>query len=191
MFGNSTDVLMRRVMLRVVRPIFILSFLCIGLMLLLPWLPPFAPEWLYFISSFYVYVLPFSIGGLGVLITVECGKIGCYSRWDPPTTWICFFVYVSAVIASLLMNLGIMSQQVGLEIEEAYVNSFTIGTIVMVFTFLAKFSSVVSRQKIFERIYFCLLIITTGILFWSFLKDVTARHGNPFEQAPWKETKES
>ena len=159
-------------------------------MLSLPWLPVFAADWLYFISSFYTYVLPFSIGGLGVLITVEVGKIGSHARWDPPTTWICFFVSVSAAIASLLMNMRLLSQMGRVEIEETYVNSFTIGTVTMIVTFLAKFSAVVSRQKIFERIYLCLLVISTGLLFWSFVKDVTLRQGNPFERAPWKENRE-
>jgi len=187
MYGSSTDLLVRRFMQRVAKPIFIGSFCVFALLLALPWIPSFSPEWLTFIGGFYSFVVAFPVGGTAVLLVVEIGRMGRRSQWDPPSTWISFFVAISSVIATLLYYCKIIA--VGSEGSDlSPVGNWMIAAaIVMLFAFLIKFYAVLARERILEKVYFLFLVIASILTFWCFLIGVIADAGNPMDAAPWRQ----
>ena len=151
MYGSSTDLIIRRFMVRVAKPILALSVVIMVGVGCLPMFPAMADDIGSKIGQFYPKVSGMPIVIVLLLLTMEMGKIVTKGMWSPRTCWVAFFMVCCSVPVTVC---GYFYAQYC--VAESEVN-FALGlrwiTIALIGAFLIKFASEVTRQRLFEKIY--------------------------------------
>ena len=183
MFGNSTDLVIRRFMVRITKLVFVISCaLAIGIACL-PLLPVFPQAWGSFIGQFHHFFVGVPLGLVFLLLTMEVGKLFSKERWNPQTCWVIFFTAVSSVPLAVVGHF--FARYVA---EEGSMNQYAMGlrivAIGLIICFLIKFSAIVARQRLFEKVYFMLFILVLAYLLYNGWQGLVVMKGNPFDHFP-------
>lgn len=167
MASNSTDLIVKRFMLRMAYVVYILMALLIGSLIFIPWFPLY-PE---YGGSTLLLLAPFLIllptGMTMTLVIIELGKLFFQPRSDSPTALVSFTVAFTAGIFSILQYVGYRTISNASYLDTIYSNLFLVAAIGLSISFLAKFSYTLNNQKSLEQTYKKMLILSAGILFFA------------------------
>lgn len=183
MFGNSTDLVIRRFMVRITKLVFVISCLVAIGVGCLPFVPKFPQSWGAFLGQFHHFFVGVPLGLVFLLLTMEVGKMFSKERWCPQTCWVVFIAALSSVplavvghfFAQHIAEQGEMSQ---------YATGLRIVSIGLIVCFLIKFGSIVARQRLFEKAYLVLFVLVVAYLLYNGWQGLLVMKGNPFDNLP-------
>ena len=180
---------LERIQARLFRAVMILGVLTMLVVAVMPWIgkPGDAGEWLSFLGLFHPLFLHLPIGVVIAVLVMEFAGLVTGGRYRGGTTLALFIAVVTGFFALVLGYFLYLSGDFSGELVEAHKKTGIIFTLLLIATFMVKYSADVFSSKGFLRvIYLLMLLATTGVMIKTGHHGGEMTHGDPLDEAPWK-----
>ena len=183
MFGNSTDLLIRRFMVRIAKPVYACAGVVVLVLASLPFLPKVESSWLDFLGQLHPFCIPLPMGASVVLLTVEIGRLFSKEWWNPYTVWLSFFV--SLMCVPYTVTAFYWAPAMGELQSMTYAWGSLVATLGVIFSFLLRYGAVITRQRVLDQAYRLFFVVAAVLLLYQGMRGAVLVHGNPFDNVPW------
>ena len=183
-------------------PVLILGFLAILLVAIMPTLGEIGMasesatttigKWIGFLGEFHPLFLHLPIGALMLVLLMEVLRLITFGKYTPNTTLGLFFASATGVFAVAFGYCLYLTGDFSGELIEEHKRDGIIFTILLIATFLVKYTSDIGLMGKFAKpSYIVGLFLTTAMMMSAGHHGGQITHGDPLDKAPWKLDKEA
>lgn len=143
--------------------------------------------WVNFLGQFHPVFLHLPIGALMLVLVMEIGGLFSKGKYRPNTTLGLFFTSITGLFALVFGYALYLTGDFQSELAEEHKRDGIIFTILVIVTFLVKYSADLKPEKSFLKpIYVITLIASCGALIGAGHHGGEITHGDPFDALPSK-----
>ena len=178
-------------------PVLVLSILAIALVAIMPTLGEIGMasesatttigKWIGFLGEFHPLFLHLPIGAVMLVLVMEVLRLFSFGKYKPNTTLGLFFAAATGVFAVAFGYCLYLTGDFSGELIEEHKRDGIIFTILLIATFLVKYSSDIGfLGKFATPSYILGLFLTTAMMMSAGHHGGEITHGDPLDKAPWK-----
>ena len=178
-------------------PVLILSILAIALVAIMPTLGEIGMasesatttigKWIGFLGEFHPLFLHLPIGAVMLVLVMEIFRLISFGKYKPNTTLGLFFASATGIFAVAFGYCLYLTGDFSGELIEEHKRDGIIFTILLIATFLVKYSSDIGfLGKFATPSYILGLFLTTAMMMSAGHHGGEITHGDPLDKAPWK-----
>ncbi|MDG1358205.1 MAG: hypothetical protein P8P36_08430 [Akkermansiaceae bacterium] len=178
-------------------PVLVLSILAIALVAIMPTLGEIGMasesattaigKWIGFLGEFHPLFLHLPIGAVMLVLLMEVLRLISFGKYKPNTTLGLFFASATGVFAVAFGYCLYLTGDFSGELIEEHKRDGIIFTILLIATFLVKYSSDIGfLGKFATPTYIVGLFVTTATMMSAGHHGGQITHGDPLDKAPWK-----
>lgn len=183
-------------------PVLVLSILAIALVAIMPTLGEIGMasesattaigKWIGFLGEFHPLFLHLPIGAVMLVLLMEVLRLVSFGKYKPNTTLGLFFASATGVFAVAFGYCLYLTGDFSGELIEEHKRDGIIFTILLIATFLVKYSSDIGfLGKFATPTYIVGLFVTTATMMSAGHHGGQITHGDPLDKAPWKVDEEA
>lgn len=147
-------------------------------------------KWLGFFGELHPLLLHLPIGATLVALTMEASALVTRGKYEAHTTLTLFFASSAAILASIFGYCLYLTGEFSGELIEEHKRDGIIFTILLILTFLFKYTIKVKEStKLLKIGYFTGLTLTTLTMISAGHHGGEITHGDPLDKAPWKKSR--
>lgn len=145
-------------------------------------------KWIGFLGEFHPLFLHLPIGAVMLVLVMEGLRLITLGKYKPNSTLGLLFASATAVFAVVFGYFLYLTGDFSGELIEEHKRDGIIFTILLIATFLIKYSSDIGFMgKLTKPSYIIALLATTATMMSAGHHGGEVTHGDPFDKAPWKQ----